>query len=237
MCAALRWRAADAAARGALQSCAAGFQDLFEGRIFSELQALLPAGTTLMAGNSMPVRDLDSFLASDAKALTVTANRGAAGIDGVMSSALGAAAAGTGPVVLVIGDISFYHDLNGLWAAARHGLDLTVVLVNNNGGGIFHYLPQAAHEDVFEEWFGTPTNLDFSLAVRMYGGRHTLARDWPTFRDAVSGFEQGGLRVVELPTNRARNTEMHREAWAAAAIAVRSALATTPPAPELTHAT
>jgi len=234
---AARWRAADAAARGALQSCAAGFQDLFEGRIFSELQALLPAGATLMAGNSMPVRDLDSFLASDAKALTLTANRGAAGIDGVTSSALGAAAAGQGPVVLVIGDISFYHDLNGLWAAARHGLDLTVVLVNNNGGGIFHYLPQAAHEEVFEDWFGTPTNLDFSLAVRMYGGRHTLARDWPTFRDAVSGFEQGGLRVVELPTNRVRNTDMHREAWAAAAVAVRAALATTPPAPELTHAT
>ena len=168
----------------------------------------------------MPVRDLDSFLASNSKPLNVVANRGAAGIDGVTSSALGAAAAGGGPVVLVVGDVSFYHDMNGLWAAARHGLDLTVVLVNNNGSGIFHYLPQASETDVFEEWFGTPTNIDFSLAVRMYGGRYTLAADWPAFRTAMKGVRGGGLHVIEVRTDRARNAAMHREAWAAARLAV-----------------
>jgi len=228
-----RWLAANADARAAMIAQAGQFNELFEGRAFTELQAALPAGATLMAGNSMPVRDLDSFLLSGAKTLTVVANRGAAGIDGVTSSALGAAGAGAAPVVLIVGDVSFYHDMNGLWAAARHGLDLTIVLINNNGGGIFHYLPQAAEADVFEEWFGTPTNIDFALAVRMYGGRYTLARDWPTFRAALGHLSQRGLNVIELPTDRARNAEMHREAWAAAAIAVRESLAPVPgePAP------
>ena len=142
-------------------------------------------------------------------------NRGANGIDGVTSTALGMAAIREGPVVLVVGDISFYHDMNGLWAAKRHGLDLTVVLVNNDGGGIFSYLPQAEHNTVFEEWFATPPGLDPELATRLYGGHHTLARDWDTFRAAVSG--RTGLNVVEVRTDRARNVSMHREAWAAVA--------------------
>ncbi|MGH2633546.1 MAG: 2-succinyl-5-enolpyruvyl-6-hydroxy-3-cyclohexene-1-carboxylic-acid synthase, partial [Tepidiformaceae bacterium] len=219
-----RWLAANEAAGSAMREQSAHVTELFEGRVFTELQATLPPGATLFAGNSMPVRDLDSFLASDARPLTVVANRGAAGIDGVTSSALGAAAAGAGPVVLVVGDISFYHDMNGLWAAARHKLDLTIVLINNNGGGIFHYLPQAAEGDVFEDWFGTPTNLDFSHAVRMYGGTYTIANDWEAFRTALRDFRGTGLNVIELPTDRARNAEMHREIWAAAAAAVRDVL-------------
>jgi len=219
-----RWLAANHAAGMAMREQSARLDGLFEGRVFMELQQVLPPGATLFAGNSMPVRDLDSFLASDAKPLNIIANRGAAGIDGVTSSALGAAAAATNPVVLVVGDVSFYHDLNGLWAAARHGLDLTVVLINNNGSGIFHYLPQATETDVFEDWFGTPTNIDFSLAVRMYGGRHTLAADWATFRAAVQGVGDPGLHVIEIQTDRARNADMHHEAWSAAALALRESL-------------
>lgn len=217
-----RWLIRDHAACCALRVAAEAAEDLFEGRVFTELQTLLPPGATIVAGNSMPIRDLDSFLASGDRPLNLVANRGAAGIDGVTSSALGAAAAGAGPVVLVIGDISFYHDLNGLWAAARHRLNLTIVLVNNNGGGIFHYLPQAAHEDLFEEWFGTPPSLDFSHAVTMFGGRFTRATDWAAFRCALADGLAGGLHVIELPTDRVRNTELHRAAWAAAARAVEA---------------
>jgi 2-succinyl-5-enolpyruvyl-6-hydroxy-3-cyclohexene-1-carboxylate synthase len=209
------WLERDRLAREVMQAQAAGFDEPFEGRVFTELQAALPARATIVAGNSMPVRDLDSFLVSDAKPLRLVSNRGANGIDGVVSTALGHAAARLSPTVLVIGDLSFYHDLNGLWAARRHDLNLTVVLVNNEGGGIFHYLPQAAHGDIFEEWFGTPAGLDFSLAVRMYGGEHVDARGWDAFREAVAAPPQG-LRVVELRTDRNRNTEMHRQAWAAA---------------------
>ena len=146
----------------------------------------------------------------------IVGNRGVNGIDGMNSTALGAAAAATSPVVMVIGDVSFYHDLNGLWAAKRHNLDLTIVLVNNNGGGIFHYLPQAAHDDIFEEWFGTPPDLDFAPVIGMYGGRHVVVEDWRSFAGAASR-PPAGLTVLELRTDRAANTAMHRQAWSAAA--------------------
>jgi 2-succinyl-5-enolpyruvyl-6-hydroxy-3-cyclohexene-1-carboxylate synthase len=88
--------------------------------------------------------------------------------------------------------------------------------VNNNGGGIFHYLPQAAHDDVFEEWFGTPPDLDFAPVVQMYGGSYSVAQHWSDFARLVSA-PANGLRVIEVRTDRTRNTAMHREAWAAAA--------------------
>ena len=216
------WVSANARAREVMLERSGTFVDPFEGRVFTELQQALPEGATIVAGSSMPVRDLDSFLVSDAKCLELVGNRGANGIDGVTSTALGTAAAGNGPVVLVIGDISFYHDLTGLWAAKRHGLSLTIVLVNNDGGGIFHYLPQAAHDSFFEDWFGTPPGLDFEHAVRLFGGRYTLAGDWETFRASLAGGCAPGLNVIEVRTDRARNVAMHREAWAAAARAAWS---------------
>lgn len=210
------WVNRNAAARTAMQSAARSFDEPFEGRVFTELQAHAEPWTIVVVGNSMPVRDADSFLVSVPQPLTVVGNRGVNGIDGVNSTALGAAAGSRRPVILVIGDISFYHDLNGLWAARRHELDLTIVLVNNNGGGIFHYLPQATHEDIFEEWFGTPPDLDFAPVVQMYGGSFSRTTDWIGFREQLVRREKG-LHVIEIRTDRARNTAMHREAWSAAA--------------------
>ena len=212
------WQERDAAAAEAMQHSAFEPGPLFEGRVFAELQKALPPGATVVAGNSMPVRDLDSFTVSDAKPLRFISNRGANGIDGVNSTALGVAASGGGPVVLVIGDISFYHDLTGLWAARRHNLDLTVVLVNNNGGGIFHYLPQAAYPDIFETWFGTPGDLEFEHAVRLFGGEYERVDDWNAFRSALERPSRG-LRVLELQTSREVNTEWHKRAWQRAASA------------------
>jgi 2-succinyl-5-enolpyruvyl-6-hydroxy-3-cyclohexene-1-carboxylate synthase len=123
----------------------------------------------------------------------------------------------------VIGDLSFYHDLSGLWAAKRHAIDLTIVLVNNDGGGIFHYLPQSAHKDHFEEWWGTPSGLDFAHATHLFGGEHIIATDWTTFRAALPTGRGAGLRVIELRTDRARNVAMHREAWTAASAAAMAA--------------
>jgi 2-succinyl-5-enolpyruvyl-6-hydroxy-3-cyclohexene-1-carboxylate synthase len=179
------------------------------------LAECLPAGAVLYAGNSMPVRDLDTFLPSASGSLRCLSNRGANGIDGVVSSALGASAAGAGPVVLVIGDISLYHDLNGLLAARKHDLDLLVVLVNNDGGGIFSFLPQANTDAAdFELLFGTPHGLDFQPFVEGYGGRFTRVADWPAFAKATAdGLAHGGLQVVEVPTERARNVVLHRAVW------------------------
>ena len=125
------------------------------------------------------------------------------------------------PLVLVVGDLSFYHDLNGLLAAQRYGLDATIVLLNNDGGGIFSFLPQATYADHFEELFGTPTGLDFRPAVEMYGCGFERVETWPDFRAAVAtSLASPGVQVIELRTDRARNVELHRRAWAAVAEAV-----------------
>ncbi len=211
-----QWRWANAVTTRAMADCMAGMAEPFEGRVFDELAGLLPAGSTLYAGNSMPVRDLDTFFGGGDRAVRCLANRGANGIDGVVSSALGAAAAASGPTVLAIGDISFYHDSNGLLAAKRHHLDLTVVLLNNDGGGIFSFLPQAAYSDQFETLFGTPHGLDFRPIAEAYGATYSRPDDWPAFRAAVSrGLAAGGLHVVEVRTDRERNVALHRAVWRA----------------------
>ena len=210
------WQDADKLTRQTLQHAIQDFNELFEGRVFTELASLLPDGTTLYAGNSMPVRDLDTFFWCSEHRIRIMGNRGASGIDGVVSSALGASA-GAGPnesTVLVLGDLSFFHDLNGLLAARLHQLNLTIVLINNDGGGIFSFLPQAAYPEHFEQLYGTPTGLDFRLAVQMYGGQFQEGDGWEQFRKAVSrGLHTGGLHVIEVPTERTSNVKMHRQLW------------------------
>ena len=216
---AARWQRADAAARGVSPPG----DDLTELGIFPQLAALLPEGAALLAGNSMPVRDMDSFLPGMDKTLRVLSNRGANGIDGVVSTALGVAAVAP-PAALVVGDISFYHDMNGLLAAKRYAPDLLIVVVQNDGGGIFSYLPQASlSQDTFEALFGTPHGLDFAHAAALYGLPHRRAQTWPDFRGAVTAWRAGGgTHVVEVPSDRARSLDEHRGVWAAAAEAVRA---------------
>jgi len=210
------WQDADKLTRQTLQHAVQDFNELFEGRVFIELAGLLPDGTTLYTGNSMPVRDLDTFFWCSEHRIRIMGNRGASGIDGVVSSALGASA-GAGPnepTVLVLGDLSFFHDLNGLLAARLYQLDLIIVLINNDGGGIFSFLPQAAYPEHFEQLYGTPTGLDFRLAVQMYGGQFQRGESWEQFRKAVSqGLNTGGLHVIEVPTERTSNVKMHRQLW------------------------
>lgn len=180
-------------------------QSLYEGRVAAELLDRLPDGATLVVGNSMPVRDLDLFGRCRDRALRVIGNRGANGIDGVVATALGVAARGDGPVALLIGDLSFLHDVGSLQIAARHGLDLLIVLINNDGGGIFHYLPPARLGPIFEELFATPHGLPIEPFVRACGGAHALIRSWRVFASQVdAAFERGGLSVLEVPTDRAR---------------------------------
>ncbi len=207
------WQQADARTREALQATIQDFIEPFEGRVFTELSQLLPEGALLYTGNSMPVRDLDTFFWGSKK-LRIMGNRGANGIDGMVSSALGASAVGDGPNVLVIGDLSFFHDMNGLLAAKLHKLDLTIIVVNNDGGGIFSFLPQADYPEHFEQLFGTPIGLDFSHAAAMYDAQYQRVSDWRQFRIAVEhGMQSGGLHIVEVTTERASNVHMHRQLW------------------------
>ncbi|HEY8394286.1 MAG TPA: 2-succinyl-5-enolpyruvyl-6-hydroxy-3-cyclohexene-1-carboxylic-acid synthase [Thermaerobacter sp.] len=210
------WRRLNATTRRAVAAAIGSVEEPAEGRVFSELAGLLPDGATLYAGNSMPVRDLDTFFPALPKRIRFLANRGANGIDGVVSSALGAAAAGEGPLVLVIGDLSFYHDLNGLLAAARYGIDATIILINNDGGGIFSFLPQARLPEHFELLFGTPHGLDFRHAAALYGAAYERPAGWEDFRDAVRrALASPGLSIVEVRTDRRRNVEQHRQVWRA----------------------
>lgn len=209
------WQQANARARLAIDEAIHTFTQPFEGRVFSELATLLPDRATLFVGSSMPVRDLDTFFPGQRRAIRFLANRGANGIDGVVSTALGVSATASGPVVLVLGYLSFYHDLNGLLAAKLHRLGLTIVLINNNGGGIFSFLPQAAHPKHFEHLFGTPLYLDFRPAIEMYGGSYHLSQDWQGFRTAVAaGLTSQRLTVVEVRTDRSDNVAQHRAVWA-----------------------
>jgi 2-succinyl-5-enolpyruvyl-6-hydroxy-3-cyclohexene-1-carboxylate synthase len=223
------WMDAERAAVRAMDGWLAALDEPFEGAPFPALAAALPDGAVLWAGNSMPVRDLDGWLPSTERAITVRSNRGANGIDGVVATALGSAAASAGPVALVVGDVSFLHDLNALVISKLHGLSATIVLVNNDGGGIFSFLPQAqpgvpagsglpAH---YEELFGTPHGIDVAPIVTALGGEHrcvTHVELEAAIRDSMG---RRGVRVLELRTDRQRNVQLHR----AAAAAVQRALA------------
>jgi 2-succinyl-5-enolpyruvyl-6-hydroxy-3-cyclohexene-1-carboxylate synthase len=218
------WLGAERAARAAIAEALAAREALSEPGVFAALAELLPAGATLFVGNSMPVRDCDTFFPASERAVTIQGNRGANGIDGLVSTALGAVAGGAGPLVLAIGDLSLYHDSNGLLAAKLHGLSATVVLINNDGGGIFSFLPQASEQDQFERLFGTPHGLDFRPLATLYGARYTLAESWDAFREAVAGGVAGqGLHIVEVRTDRGRNVADHREIWPRVAAALEQA--------------
>ncbi len=177
---------------------------------------VLPDDCNLFVGNSLPVRHVDQFSRPDGRRIRVYGNRGASGIDGIASSALGAAAADRAiPTLLIIGDVSFYHDMNGLLAVKRHGLEnVTVLLLNNGGGGVFRRLPIAEDSARFEELFLTPTGLDFSQAAGMYGLAYRCIHD----RDRVALDE--ALRdslhndvptVIEVRTDGARDERLRRE--------------------------
>jgi 2-succinyl-5-enolpyruvyl-6-hydroxy-3-cyclohexene-1-carboxylic-acid synthase len=215
------WQRAQRITRDLIEDLLMHDPELSEPRVFAELADLLPQDALLYLSNSMPVRDADTFLTNRSRELTVYGNRGANGIDGVVSSALGAAAVSDQPTLLAIGDIAFYHDTNGLLAAKLHKINLTIVLINNDGGGIFSFLPQASERDHFETVFGTPHGLDFAPFAQIYGGSYCLAEDWQSFRSAVeSALQTEGLSIIEVRTDRERNVDQHRVLWPRVSVAL-----------------
>lgn len=218
----LHWRALAETARAVISGELTILDEMFEGKVFSELSRLMPCDSLIFAGNSMPVRDMDTFFPSTERSFRFMANRGASGIDGLVSTALGAGAVSSGKTVLVLGDISFYHDMNGLLAAGAFNLDATIIVINNNGGGIFSFLPQAAYEDIFEPYFGTPHGLTFRSAAELYGLDYCLAGDWPTFIGAVKkSLAETGTMIIEVPGDRKLNLERHRQIREAVDAAIR----------------
>jgi len=188
--------------------------ELFEPRAIRELAEALPDAAILYVSNSMPVRDLDAFLPVSNRPLRVLANRGANGIDGMLSSALGAAASQSQPVVLLTGDLALLHDVGALQAAQRHSLNLSVIVFDNDGGGIFSYLPVAdrADPEVFETHFRTPHGANLGDIVGGFGSGFERVSSWEHFRAAFkSALATPGVSVVEIPVDRDRSVAHHRE--------------------------
>ncbi len=184
---------------------------LSEGKLFYQLPQYLPEGATLFVGNSMPIRDLDSFFHNNDQSIRIMANRGANGIDGTISTALGAASVHQ-PFYLVVGDLTFFHDLNGLLASKMHEIPINIIVINNNGGGIFSFLPQAGHPKHFELLFGTPLNIDFKHAVEMFNGHYERINSWD-YLSSLLEEKLENLNVFEIQTQRDTNLKEHRELW------------------------
>jgi 2-succinyl-5-enolpyruvyl-6-hydroxy-3-cyclohexene-1-carboxylate synthase len=189
----------------------------FDGAAVADVLSWLPAGTRLFAGNSLPIRHVDQFGRPARTAIRVYGNRGASGIDGNVSTALGiAAAAPDAPLVAIVGDITLYHDLNGLLALKQvGGRKVTIILLNNNGGGIFHRLPIAAFEPSFTRRFLTPHDLDFAPAAEMYGLDYCLVTNRPALKEALDAGSGDGPRLIEVRTNSHDDYQRQREVTAA----------------------
>jgi 2-succinyl-5-enolpyruvyl-6-hydroxy-3-cyclohexene-1-carboxylate synthase len=218
------WLGAEAVARAALDAFLDADDQPFEGRAARDVAsacAASPAEPALFVASSMPVRDLEAFAGRvPARAY---ANRGVNGIDGLVSTVLGVAAGSRRPVVGLLGDLGFLHDAGGLLGARRRGLDAVFVVVDNGGGGIFSFLPQAAlPDDDFDLLFGTPPDADPAVVAQAYGvptERAERADDvGARVHDALAA---GGVRAVVVPTgDRTANVDRHRQAWVAVADAI-----------------
>ena len=199
---------------------------------------LLPQDATLFVASSMPVREIETFWPVRDDPPRVLCNRGANGIDGIVSSAFGAAADDRGPVVLLIGDVALAHDIGGLLAARRLALKLTIVLLDNGGGGIFDFLPVAANAlareqdpsgagdgaDVYTQHIATPTFLDFADAAKLYGLSHERVEDLPSFRFALErALASDGSSIMEIRSCRDANVQAHRDVWRSVASALERA--------------
>lgn len=187
----------------------AGDEGIFAKTLFEHL----PTESDLVSGSSMPIRDVDTFFRKTDKDIKIFANRGTNGIDGVVSTAFGIQAARKRPTWLLIGDLSFLHDINGLIVTRFHEADLTIVIINNDGGGIFSYLPQADAGNHFEELFGTPTGLTFGHIAAMYDAQYAAIHTPEEFGMELDKAKEKPVRIIEVFTNRQANVKAHRDLW------------------------
>jgi 2-succinyl-5-enolpyruvyl-6-hydroxy-3-cyclohexene-1-carboxylate synthase len=191
---------------------------IHEGKIISELIEALPEKCNLMISNSLAIRDVDFFTGQTRKQIHSFTNRGASGIDGITSTALGIASASKEPTILLTGDLAFFHDMNGLHNSYKYKIPLTIILINNEGGGIFESLPISEYSEFFKDNFLTPLNLDFRKFVDGYKGTYLRINNWKELgiqlRRAVKSRR---LTVLELKTDAVKSKQYRQKYWLAAA--------------------
>ena len=204
-----RWQRLEVAGKAQL-STAIEEPSCFEGRTIRELQQYIPDNSQLLVANSMTIRDFDYFWFSGESDAVLYGNRGVNGIDGTVSTALGLATNGQ-PTYLVTGDLSLFHDLNGLAVAKTHNLNLTIILHNNDGGGIFEYLPQKGSKH-FDYLFSTSQGLDYSGAAKLYGCGYTKISSPDELAPVLAKVStESGVHIIEIPTDREYSRQLHRK--------------------------
>jgi 2-succinyl-5-enolpyruvyl-6-hydroxy-3-cyclohexene-1-carboxylate synthase len=191
-----------------------GYEKLNEPAILLKLLEAIPPNSNLMIGNSIPIRDLDFFSSAINKNINVYQNRGASGIDGMTSTALGICTQSRQPTYLVIGDLSYYYDLNSLLIAKQYKIPLIIILINNNGGSIFGFLPIANHKNVFEKYFVTPTNLSFKKLTEAFD---IDFKELKNYQDILNHLKVSPVRkttaVYEIKTNPEYSLSVRKKYW------------------------
>ena len=210
-----KWQDAESRARQCIDAALTAESELFEPKAAWLLAQHLPEHTAVHVANSMPVRDLDYFWPATARRLDVYFNRGANGIDGTLSTAFGVAHGGR-PTVLLTGDLSFLHDTNGLLLRPALRGSLTIVLIDNRGGGIFEHLPVAQYDPPFERYFATPQDVDFAALCAAHGVEFVAVESWAQFTGLIETLPERGVRVLALRTDRKRDAARRKQLLAEA---------------------
>ncbi len=213
------WQQADAFANEAIDELLG--EQLSEPAVARQLGAQLPPETNLVVASSMPIRDVESFFPNRDQPIRVLSNRGANGIDGTIATAYGVAAASEGPTVLLIGDVAFAHDVGSLLTARRLAVPLTIVLIDNQGGGIFDFLEVAEHDRFYEQHVLTPTGLKIEAVAEAFGLHLLEPSTLDEFAAALDyGLTSDGTQLIHLRTDRAENVSLHKQLWNAVAVAL-----------------
>lgn len=208
------WLDADRRCRSAFIDALDTEEVLFEGAVAKALfEKWFPEAPVVVA-SSMPVRDVEFFRMPNDRKHPVIANRGANGIDGTLSTALGVAHASDLPVLALVGDLAFLHDTNALLSANAMAGSLTIVVINNYGGGIFEHLPIAEYDPPFEACFATPQDADIGLLCQAHGVWHSEVHTLKTLEKLLTEDPQSGVRVIEIPTDRKRDAAFRKELFA-----------------------
>ncbi|MCF8412982.1 MAG: 2-succinyl-5-enolpyruvyl-6-hydroxy-3-cyclohexene-1-carboxylic-acid synthase [Melioribacteraceae bacterium] len=182
-----------------------------ETKIVNDIIKAIPSGCNLFVSNSMPIRDFDYFASSSSKEINLFNNRGASGIDGIISTALGIAKVSENPTILVSGDLSFYHNISAMQISNQERINLTVILINNGGGGIFNMLPVSKENPHFEKYFHTPHGLEFSKIIEGFGAEYLLPNTSNEFTSMIrSAISKNCFSVIDVKTDAAKSATRRR---------------------------
>jgi 2-succinyl-5-enolpyruvyl-6-hydroxy-3-cyclohexene-1-carboxylate synthase len=189
-------------------------RSLNEIRIINEFLNVVPENSSIMLSNSLPVRDFDYWASCSSKQLKIFNNRGASGIDGIISTALGIASVKKEPAFLITGDLAFYYDINALMTAEKYSIPLVIILINNNGGGIFNSLPVSRYPKFLQEYFITPHKLNFEKLTKAFGIDYSKVKTWQSFRSLLNdAVTKKKTLVIEIQTDAVGSLDLRKLYW------------------------